>query len=46
MKKVVLAALVASVTAGAALANTGTVTPSPDWDQRKAGETLDVNTKK
>jgi hypothetical protein len=45
MKKIILAALVASVSAGAALANTGTVTPSPDWDQRKAGESLDVNKK-
>lgn len=46
MKKIILAAFIASVTASAALANAGTVTPFPDWDQRKAGETLDVGGKK
>jgi len=46
VKKIVLAAFIASVTASAALANAGTVTPTPDWDTRKAGETLDVGGKK
>lgn len=46
MKKIILAAFVASVTASAAFANAGTVTPTPDWDTRKAGETMDVGGKK